>query len=506
MFRDNFTDFAFNDIESKAMKVWITNARDIQEQLVASFQDQFITPSYTDGRHYAGTSITSQTLTVKCAAVEITEKEKRNISQWLNPRAVGALTFGFDPYHYYSVKVASEIVADKWVRGRYHKELGGYTYIYNFTIKFTTTDDWCKLGHPVNLDLNSVYFTTDDVDKLTHPFQKISSYNNDKIEDGYNIFSNFNNSYALPYVLPVQECFIQEPQEYKEGLIISELDSSLGNFTSIDEDYIYAYFAIKDTQNIPLGLKISRRVFICNPGNEPMYFNYFYTKNFAKDSSPKHSIKIDEETIFSFKLSLLENFSSTLNYDSYVGVLSDGGVMLPLIEDISNRSIIDSDESYENIGQYFISPGNAETIKLPQLLKIELVGEKSNPTIPAINLSKDSFVFDHYGPCVVSMFNTLPRHSYKYSICSTKEGLTFTNKDNNDMLVFGGYVKSNGAGDVQILISSGEYTDEQILPYKYLSICNASFLNIGCKEEEEDGEETEIKGDCCYLTLQTRGN
>jgi hypothetical protein len=489
MFRDNFTDFAFNDIESKAMKVWITNARDIQEQLVASFQDHFITPSYTDGRHYAGTSITSQTLTVKCAAVEITEKEKRNISQWLSPRAVGALTFGFDPYHYYNVKVASEIVADKWVRGRYHKELGGYTYIYNFTIKFTTTDDWCKLGHPVNLDLNSVYFTTDNIDKLTHPFKEISNYNNDDIEDGYNIFSNFNNSYALPYVLPVQECFIQEPQKYdlEEKPNISELDSSLGNFVGINEDYVYAYFAIKDTQ----GLRTSRRIFICNPGNEPMYFNYFYTKNFDKGFSPEHSLKIDEETVFSFKLNLLESFSSTLNYDSYVGVLSDGGVMLPLIENASNLSIVDT-ASYKNIGQYSIAPGNAETIKLSELAKIALVADD---LIPAINLSKDSFVFDHYGPCVVSLFNTLPRHSHKYSICSTKEGLTFTDKDDNDMLVFGGYVKSNGAGDIQILISSGDYDDEQILPYKYLSICNASFLNI--KSESSNS---------CYLTLQTRGN
>ena len=490
MFRDNFTDFAFNDIESKAMKVWITNARDIQEQLVASFQDHFITPSYTDGRHYAGTSITSQTLTVKCAAVEITEKEKRNISQWLNPRAVGALTFGFDPYHYYNVKVASEIIADKWVRGRYHKELGGYTYIYNFTIKFTTTDDWCKLGHPVNLDLNSAFFTftEEEIDKLLYPFKEISNYSN--TEDAYNIFSNFNNSYALPYVLPVKKCFIQEPQEYdlEKKPNISELDSSLGNFDKINEDYVYAYFAIKGTS----GLETSPRIFICNPGNEPMYFNYFYTKNFAKNSSPEHSIKIDEEIIFSFKLNLLENFSSTLNYDSYVGVLSDGGVMLPLIENASNRSIIDSNELYENIGQYFISPGNAETIKLSELAKIELVGDG---LIPVINLSKDSFVFDHYGPCVVSLFNTLPRHGYKYSICSTKEGLTFTDKDDNDMLVFGGYVKSNGEGDIQILISSGEYAEDEILPYKYLSICNASFLNI----ESEPSNS-------CYLTLQTRGN
>ena len=158
MFRDNFTDFAFNDIESKNMHVWITNARDLQEQLAPSFKDSFIVPSQGDGRRYAGTTIESQTLTVKCAAVEITEKERRNISQWLNPRAVGALTFGFDPYHYYNVKVASEIVADKWVRGRYHKELGGYTYIYNFTIKFTTTDDWCKLGFPINLDMQGDYF------------------------------------------------------------------------------------------------------------------------------------------------------------------------------------------------------------------------------------------------------------------------------------------------------------------------------------------------------------
>ena len=74
----------------------------------------------------------------------------------MNTKATGALIFGFDPYHYYDVKVSGEIVADRWVRGRYHKELGGYTYIYNFTIKFTTINDWAKLGVPINLRLGDI--------------------------------------------------------------------------------------------------------------------------------------------------------------------------------------------------------------------------------------------------------------------------------------------------------------------------------------------------------------
>ena len=207
MFRDKFTDFAFNHISSKTMGVWITNARDLQDIITPNMSNGYVAPTYADGRHYTGTTISSSTIPVKCVAIDITANDKRDISKWLSARAIGPLVFGYDPYHYYNVKVAGGITAEKWVRSKYHKELGGYTYIYTFTINFETVDNWCKMGMPVNYSLKLEGTTLKPLNKNT-------------VDERINELGNMYNSYNLPgYIYKSSNGYILPPGRYDSGTL-----------------------------------------------------------------------------------------------------------------------------------------------------------------------------------------------------------------------------------------------------------------------------------------------
>lgn len=209
MFRDKFTDFAFNHISSKTMGVWITNARDLQDIITPNMSNGYVAPTYADGRHYTGTTISSSTIPVKCVAIDITANDKRDISKWLSARAAGPLVFGYDPYHYYNVKIAGGITAEKWVRSKYHKELGGYTYIYTFTINFETVDSWCKLGMPVNYSLKPEGTTLQPLNKST-------------TEERINELGNMYNSYNLPgYIYKSSNGYILPPGRYDSKTFVS---------------------------------------------------------------------------------------------------------------------------------------------------------------------------------------------------------------------------------------------------------------------------------------------
>lgn len=229
MFRDKFTDFAFNHISSKTMGVWITNARDLQDIITPNMSNGYVAPTYADGRHYTGTTISSSTIPVKCVAIDITANDKRDISKWLSARASGPLVFGYDPYHYYNVKIAGGITAEKWVRSKYHKELGGYTYIYTFTINFETVDSWCKLGMPVNYSLKSEGTT-------------LQPLNKDTDDARINELGNMYNSYNLPgYIYKSSNGYILPPGIYDSetldsfGFGISSSTHKLTNAAFISE-------------------------------------------------------------------------------------------------------------------------------------------------------------------------------------------------------------------------------------------------------------------------------
>lgn len=153
MFRDDYTDFYFNNLSSRNFKVWITNSNDLQINFAPSFSDTFTSPSFTQSRYYEGTKIEKQDIQVKMAAIGVTKQEWRAITEWLSPLASGPLVFSWNKQHYYMMKIASAPSGIMWANDRVDNIVEA-TYNITFTINFTTVGDWAALGETAYIPLN----------------------------------------------------------------------------------------------------------------------------------------------------------------------------------------------------------------------------------------------------------------------------------------------------------------------------------------------------------------
>ena len=144
-FRDEYTNFTFNGTTSEQMKVWITNSRDIQFRLTPEFSDTFVSPAFANNNILTGTNITKSTFSLKCIAIDITMHEWRAIQQWLSPYVVGRLEFDFNLDTYYNAKISKSITGTSFIKGSSNHVLGD-VYIVEFSIEFTTVDDFAALG------------------------------------------------------------------------------------------------------------------------------------------------------------------------------------------------------------------------------------------------------------------------------------------------------------------------------------------------------------------------
>lgn len=171
-FRDEYTDFTFNGKTSEQMKVWITNSRDIQFRLTPEFTDTFISPAFANSQVLTGTNITKSTFQLKCIAIDVSMGEWRAIQRWLSPDAVGRLEFNFNYDTYYNTKVSKSITGKSFVKGGYDKLLGDL-YVVEFTVDFTTVDDYAALG-PVNVGIINGHY---DIDAIPDINEIATSYN-----------------------------------------------------------------------------------------------------------------------------------------------------------------------------------------------------------------------------------------------------------------------------------------------------------------------------------------
>lgn len=162
-FRDEYTDFTFNGKTSEQMKVWITNSRDIQFRLTPEFTDTFVSPAFSNSQVLTGTNITKSTFQLKCIAIDVSMGEWRAIQRWLSPDAVGRLEFNFNYDTYYNAKISKSITGKSFVKGGYDKLLGDL-YVVEFTVDFTTVDDYAALG-PVNVGVINQTYNLDKINK-----------------------------------------------------------------------------------------------------------------------------------------------------------------------------------------------------------------------------------------------------------------------------------------------------------------------------------------------------
>ena len=165
-FRDNYTNFWFNDISSETMKVWVTNNKDLQMQLTPSFSDTFVAPVAAATRYHTATTFTSSDPQLKCIAIGVTMRDWRAIQNWLAPHRKGKLQFDFNNNTYYEVKIKQQIKGTAFVDG----SLGfieGDVYNIEFTVDFTTVGDWAALGPQVVVPINGGFEENEAVEALS---------------------------------------------------------------------------------------------------------------------------------------------------------------------------------------------------------------------------------------------------------------------------------------------------------------------------------------------------
>lgn len=146
MFRDEYTNFSFNELESENFKVWITNKNDLKRNMSPNFSDKFNTPTGSQIRYHEGTTIDKQDFKLSCAAIDVTLNEWRAITEWLSPLKQGKLRFEWNDNYYYMVKISKAPSGTMFMKGRVDNVMG-QLYVITFDLEFTTVHDWAALGN-----------------------------------------------------------------------------------------------------------------------------------------------------------------------------------------------------------------------------------------------------------------------------------------------------------------------------------------------------------------------
>lgn len=183
IFRDEYTDFTFNGVQSSQLKVWITNNRDLQFRLTPEFSDTFINPTFSNTQILSSTNITKSTISLKCIAIDVSMQDWRAIQQWLSPTVVGRLSFDFNDRTYYNAKISKSIVGTSFVKGM-KDNLNGDKYIIEFSVDFTTVGDYAALGEVnvgvIGLNFDQHILGEETVSSIDDYLYKIESVSNNK--------------------------------------------------------------------------------------------------------------------------------------------------------------------------------------------------------------------------------------------------------------------------------------------------------------------------------------
>lgn len=179
-YRDRYTDFTYNNVSSRNMKVWVTNAKDLKFEATPKFSDTFVSPVTSQIRYHTATTLSSLDFTLKCIAINVTLLEWRAIQQWLSPLSKGKLQFDFNDKTYYNVKVSQAISGTSFVAGTYN-EIEGEVYNIEFSVSFTTTSDWAALGPSITSPTNKRFAENEPLTITIYDAPEVFNINNTQV-------------------------------------------------------------------------------------------------------------------------------------------------------------------------------------------------------------------------------------------------------------------------------------------------------------------------------------
>lgn len=134
-----------------------------------SFSNSYTSPMFTDeAGALTGLKFSTQSISFTVGVYWITEEEYRKFIHWLNPYAVGALAFSFEPYWTYNVKLSGMKDSTRYPIGK--DENGKDTYYTEMSLTFEIQGQPCAIrstpyvwqvtsstANRINLSLNPQY-------------------------------------------------------------------------------------------------------------------------------------------------------------------------------------------------------------------------------------------------------------------------------------------------------------------------------------------------------------
>lgn len=134
-----------------------------------SFSNSYTSPMFTDeAGALTGLKFSTQSISFTVGVYWITEEEYRKFIHWLNPYAVGALAFSFEPYWTYNVKLSGMKDSTRYPIGK--DENGKDTYYTEMSLTFEIQGQPCAIrstpyvwqvtsstANRINLALNPQY-------------------------------------------------------------------------------------------------------------------------------------------------------------------------------------------------------------------------------------------------------------------------------------------------------------------------------------------------------------
>ena len=168
---DKFCTFSWNGVDAwEQFGCFIINEKNsLKFYNGPSFSNSYTSPMFTDeAGALTGLKFSTQSISFTVGVYWITEEEYRKFIHWLNPYAVGALAFSFEPYWTYNVKLSDTKDSTRYPIGK--DENGKDTYYTEMSLTFEIQGQPCAIrsepyvwqvtsstANRINLSLNPQY-------------------------------------------------------------------------------------------------------------------------------------------------------------------------------------------------------------------------------------------------------------------------------------------------------------------------------------------------------------
>ena len=143
---DKFCTFSWNGVDAwEQFGCFIINEKNsLKFYNGPSFSNSYTSPMFTDeAGALTGLKFSTQSISFTVGVYWITEEEYRKFIHWLNPYAVGALAFSFEPYWTYNVKLSGMKDSTRYPVGK--DENGKDTYYTEMSLTFEIQGQPCAI-------------------------------------------------------------------------------------------------------------------------------------------------------------------------------------------------------------------------------------------------------------------------------------------------------------------------------------------------------------------------